>query len=94
MDDDSDNDGLLDSVEGTGDDNGNGLPNYVDPDPGADEAVNDADGDGIPDAIEGSVDTDLDGTPDYLDADRSRKLCLTCSMLRNPHALPRNQKPN
>ena len=75
MDDDSDNDGLLDSVEGTGDDNGNGLPNYVDPEAGADEAVNDADGDGIPDAIEGSVDTDLDGTPDYLDTDRSRTLC-------------------
>ena len=78
LDDDSDNDGLLDSEEGEfGDDDGDGLPNYVDccfnspP-----TAPPDTDGDGIPDAIEGSVDTDGDGTQDFLDLDRSTRACV------------------
>ncbi len=40
---DSDNDGILDSEEGTGDTDGDGIPNYLDLD---------SDNDGIPDAIE------------------------------------------
>ncbi len=50
------------------DSNGNGTPDYLDPD-----EVPDTDGDGIPDEIECSVtpciDSDGDGTPDYYDTD-------------------------
>ncbi len=65
---DADEDGILDSVEGQGDSDGDGTPDYLD---------TDSDGDCIPDAIERGdlapyslpIDTDLDGTPDYLDLD-------------------------
>lgn len=62
---DSDLDGIPDSVEGVGDADGDGIPNYLD---------TDSDGDGIPDAAEAGpdplnpIDTDGDGTPDYLQA--------------------------
>lgn len=39
---------------------GDGIPNFQDPD---------SDNDGIPDHIEGSLDTDSDGMPDYIDID-------------------------
>jgi hypothetical protein len=67
---DSDSDGLLDRDEGVADDNGNGLPNYVDP--ARDEGIPvviDSDGDGIDDSTEGSIDTDGDGLPNRLDLD-------------------------
>lgn len=57
---DSDRDGILDSIEGTGDPDRDGLPNYLDPD---------SDGDGILDLIEGAGDTDGDLIPDFLDLD-------------------------
>jgi hypothetical protein len=57
---DSDNDGIPDSVEGTGDPDGDGMPNYLD---------TDSDGDFIADRVEGTVDSDGDGQPDYLDLD-------------------------
>ncbi|MCP4384766.1 MAG: CSLREA domain-containing protein, partial [Hyphomicrobiales bacterium] len=62
----SDGDGAPDSVEGTGDQDGNGRPDYLDPP--------DSDGDGIPDLRErllGSSDInpdpDRDGRPDSLE---------------------------
>lgn len=55
---DSDGDGIYDLEEGTGDSDGDGIPDYLD---------TDSDNDGIPDAEEGTSDTDGDGTPDYLD---------------------------
>ncbi len=57
---DADDDTILDSTEGTDDDDLDGDPNYRDLD---------SDGDGTPDSVEGTVDTDGDGTPDYLDTD-------------------------
>ncbi len=39
---------------------GDGIPNFQDPD---------SDNDGIPDQIEGNIDTDNDGMPDYIDTD-------------------------
>ncbi|RMF39090.1 MAG: hypothetical protein D6759_00135, partial [Chloroflexi bacterium] len=39
---------------------GDGIPNYLDPD---------SDGDGIPDKDEGTGDSDRDGIPNYLDPD-------------------------
>ncbi len=57
---DSDSDGIADGVEGTGDTDGDGTPDYLDAD---------SDGDGIADSVEGSGDTDGDGTDDYLDED-------------------------
>jgi len=63
---DSDNDGILDAIEGTGDIDGDGIPNHLD---------TDADGDGILDADEvgpdpaNPLDSDNDGIPDYLDTD-------------------------
>ena len=65
LDTDADNDGLLDSVEGTVDVDGDGKGNWRDVD---------SDGDGISDSIETNgngtlVDTDGDATPDYLDTD-------------------------
>ncbi|MDT0583637.1 Ig-like domain-containing protein [Brumicola blandensis] len=57
---DSDGDGISDEIEGTGDSDGDGTPDYLD---------TDSDGDGIPDAEEGADDTDGDGVPDYLDQD-------------------------
>ena len=63
---DSDGDGMLDDAEGAGDADGDGIPDYQDPD---------SDNDGIPDATEAGpdpgnpVDTDNDGMPDYTDTD-------------------------
>lgn len=57
---DSDGDGLLDQVEGIGDRDGDGTPDFADID---------ADGDGFDDAIEGAYDTDGDGRPDFQDTD-------------------------
>ena len=66
--DDADGDGIIDSHEGEGDLDEDGIPNYLD---------EDSDGDGIPDRVEAGdddaltlpVDSDGDGTPDYLDLD-------------------------
>ena len=65
---DTDGDGIPDSVEGEGDPDGDGIPNSQD---------DDSDGDGIPDSVEAGdddvntppADTDGDGAPDYLDQD-------------------------
>ncbi|MFY9158217.1 putative Ig domain-containing protein [Aquirufa ecclesiirivi] len=57
---DSDNDGILDSIEKNIDSDGDGIPNYLDLD---------SDNDGILDRTEGSSDRDGDGTPNYLDLD-------------------------
>jgi len=57
---DSDDDGILDIVEGVSDPDGDYISNYRDPDD---------DGDGIADATEGQVDTDGDAVPNYLDTD-------------------------
>lgn len=46
------------TLEGTGDPDGDGIPNYLDLD---------SDGDGIPDATEGVDDADGDGIPNCLD---------------------------
>ncbi|MFK8075617.1 MAG: hypothetical protein AB8B84_03455 [Granulosicoccus sp.] len=54
---DSDNDGILDQIEGVTDTDGDGTPNYLD---------TDSDGDGLSDQYEGSADINYDGTPDYL----------------------------
>ncbi len=58
--DDLDADGILNTVEGNGDLDGDGLPNYLD---------TDADGDGFNDADEGENDPDIDGIPNFLDTD-------------------------
>jgi uncharacterized repeat protein (TIGR01451 family) len=60
LDTDADGDGILDSVELTGDPDSDLAPNFRDLD---------SDGDGIPDVTEGLTDTDGDSTPDYLDLD-------------------------
>ncbi len=57
---DADGDGIPDGVEGNGDADGDGVPNHEDLD---------SDGDGIPDSVEGQGDTDGDGIPDFLDTD-------------------------
>jgi len=57
---DCDGDGIPNTDEGTGDTDGDNLP---------DERDDDADGDDIPDAIEGVVDTDGDGMRDFQDID-------------------------
>ncbi len=64
---DTDHDGIADQVEGMGDADGDGIPNYLD---------DDSDGDGIPDSVEARstdpcapADTDGDGIPDFLDTD-------------------------
>jgi predicted outer membrane repeat protein len=57
---DTDGDGIPDDVEGGGDPDGDGVPNYLD---------DDSDGDGIPDDIEGNDDQDGDGNPNFLDGD-------------------------
>ena len=57
---DSDADGIPDSVEGTGDSNGDGTPDYLD---------DDSDGDSVPDAVETASDSDGDLIPNYLDPD-------------------------
>ncbi len=63
---DTDGDGIADAIEGTGDPDGDGIPNNAD---------DDSDGDGIPDSAEAGTDpcappdTDGDGTPDFADTD-------------------------
>jgi len=57
---DSDSDTIPDVVEGDTDSDGDGTPDWQDPD---------SDGDGIPDIEEGTGDTDGDGTPDFQDPD-------------------------
>jgi hypothetical protein len=57
---DADLDGLDDLDEGTGDPDGDGLPDMLD---------EDSDGDGIPDRVEIGLDSDEDGTPNRLDKD-------------------------
>ncbi len=61
---DADGDGIKNGVEGTGDTDGDGTPDFED---------TDADGDGLPDSTEAPsgipVDTDSDATPDYKDTD-------------------------
>ncbi|MBU1243043.1 hypothetical protein KKD52_13575 [Myxococcota bacterium] len=63
---DSDANGIMDIIEGTGDVDGDGVPNFQD---------TDNDGDFIPDTVEigdpsqGIPDTDNDGLPDYNDVD-------------------------
>ena len=62
--DDWDGDGILDTTEGLDDADGDGIPNYQDPD---------SDGDGIPDSVEFTapegLDPDGDSIPNYLDLD-------------------------
>jgi len=58
--DDSDGDGIPDAIEGLVDTDGDGDPDFCDPDD---------DGDGIPTSVEGDIDTDGDKTPNYLDLD-------------------------
>lgn len=57
---DSDADNIPDTEEGAGDDDHDGIPNYLD---------TDSDDDGILDLMETNADTDGDGTPNYLDPD-------------------------
>ncbi len=63
---DADKDGISDSLEGTGDFDADGIPDYLD---------TDSDNDGIPDVQEidtisgGLIDTDGDGMPNYIDFD-------------------------
>jgi len=57
---DADGDGIEDHIEGTGDRDHDGIPNYLD---------TDSDGDGTPDSEEGTEDADGDGIPNYLDND-------------------------
>ncbi len=59
-DNDKDDDGIPNDVEGTDDPDGDGIPSDED---------TDSDGDGIPDSDEGTTDTDGDGIPDYKDTD-------------------------
>ncbi|MEM9079223.1 MAG: hypothetical protein AAGC74_00860 [Verrucomicrobiota bacterium] len=60
LDTDSDNDGLLDSTEGTADTDGDGLADYRD---------RDSDNDGILDSVEGGSDFDGDGLRNAIDPD-------------------------
>jgi hypothetical protein len=57
---DTDGDGILDGIETNADADGDGIPNYLDPD---------SDNDGIPDSVEGVADPDDDGLPNFIDAD-------------------------
>jgi hypothetical protein len=71
MDTDSDNDGILDTVENTG---SASMPTDTDNDGAADYREKDSDNDGVPDAIEvgpdvaNPVDSNGDGTADFQDA--------------------------
>ncbi|RXK52633.1 hypothetical protein ESB04_03005 [Aquirufa rosea] len=81
---DSDNDGILDQVEGTVDTDKDTYPNYRDLD---------ADGDWLGDQDERNVDNDGDGIPNYLDADsdgdtipdswEGKNKCATCLSLKD-----------
>ena len=57
---DLDGDGITNEEEGTDDNDGDGIPNYLD---------TDSDNDRVPDAVEGVSDPDNDGMPNYLDDD-------------------------
>lgn len=57
---DTDGDGIADDVEGGGDADGDGVPDYQEVD---------ADADGLGDAAEGTGDVDNDGIPNFLDTD-------------------------
>ncbi|WP_371801681.1 hypothetical protein [Candidatus Lokiarchaeum ossiferum] len=57
---DSDGDGISDSIEGTGNPDGDEYPNYLD---------TDSDDDLILDEIEGNIHSDTDGVPNFLDDD-------------------------
>eukprot|EP01043_Picozoa_sp_COSAG02_P066618 COSAG02_NODE_10429_length_1942_cov_1.404775_1_plen_221_part_10 len=57
-DEDDDADGISNAVEGTGDADQDGTPNYLDLD---------SDGDMVLDSQEGTGDSDLDGVPNFLD---------------------------
>jgi len=81
---DDDNDGIPDAVEGGGDPDNDGLPNWFD---------TDSDGDGIGDTEEAGanpnnpVDTDGDGNPDFLDLDSDDDTILdgidNCQLIPN-----------
>lgn len=60
IDQDDDDDGIPDNVEGSGDADSDGVINSLD---------RDSDNDGILDSIEGQQDSDGDGVPNYLDLD-------------------------
>ncbi len=60
LDPDDDNDGIADLVEGTGDSDSDGVANYLD---------RDSDNDGVLDSRETAIDTDGDSVPDFLDLD-------------------------
>lgn len=57
---DSDSDGITDAIEGTGDSDGDGIPDYLD---------FDSDNDSISDLSETDQDSDSDGISNYLDLD-------------------------
>jgi len=57
---DHDGDGIATSVEGNGDSDSDGVPDYLD---------TDADDNGVDDSVEGTNDNDGDGTPDFQDLD-------------------------
>lgn len=57
---DSDNNGLVDALEGPDDADSDGVPNYLDAD---------NNGNGVEDAIDGTGDADGDGIPNHLDPD-------------------------
>ena len=76
LDRDDDGDGIDTSVEGTGDSDGDGIPDHLDPSAG------DSDGDGIGDGLECPSgipcrDSDGDGIADYLDDDDDNDGILT-----------------
>lgn len=75
---DADGDGLLDSQEcpnsgSCPDTDGDGIPNYLDPDD---------DNDGLPTAEELKADSDRDGLPNYLDPDDDNDGVLTAQELK------------
>lgn len=57
---DADGDGIVDSIEGTSDKDGDEIPNYLD---------DDSDNDNILDKDEGAIDMDGDDIPNFLDQD-------------------------
>ena len=81
---DADGDGILDSIELTGDMDGDQHPNYRD---------GDSDGDGISDSVEKFGDMDGDGKPNFLDLDsdgdglsdqyEGLNLCFDCGRVDN-----------
>ncbi|MHA8057866.1 T9SS type B sorting domain-containing protein [Aquirufa nivalisilvae] len=81
---DSDNDGILDSIEGTKDIDSDSFPNYRDLD---------SDGDWLGDQDERNVDNDLNGIPNYLDLDsdgdgipdawEGKNKCATCQQMKD-----------